>query len=132
MSQKLQQQFMQAVALHQQGKLQEAGAIYEAILKVLPRHPDALHLLGVIAAQTGQHQRASDLIAKAIAINPGNAGYYSNRGNALLALKQYAAAIDCYDQAIKLQPDFAGYLTADARKICRCACQLSAGNQHPA
>ena len=107
MSQKLQQQFMQAVALHQQGKLQEAGAIYEAILKVLPRHPDALHLLGVIAAQTGNHQRAANLIAKAIAINPGNAGYYGNRGNALLALKQYAAAIDCYDQAIKLQPDFA-------------------------
>ena len=107
MSQKLQQQFMQAIALHQQGKLQEAGLLYEAVLKVLPRHPDALHLLGVVAAQTGNHQRAAELIAKAIAINPGNAGYYSNRGNALLAIKQYDVAIDCYDRAIKLQQDFA-------------------------
>ena len=101
-----QAQYIQAVTLHQQGRLKEAQAIYEALLAE-HGHPDVLHLLGVIAAQTGNHQRAADLIAKAIAINPGNAGYYSNRGNALLALKQYAAAIDCYDQAIKLQPDFA-------------------------
>jgi len=104
---KAQALFIQAVTLHQQGRLGEAQALYETLLKSNARHADALHLLGVIAAQTGQHQRAADLIAKAIAINPGNAGYYGNRGNTLLALKQYAAAIDCYDQAIKLQPDFA-------------------------
>jgi predicted O-linked N-acetylglucosamine transferase (SPINDLY family) len=102
-----QAQYIQAVTLHQQGRLNEAQAIYEALLADHPGHADVLHLLGVIAAQTGNHQRAADLIAKAIALNPGNAGYYANRGNALLALKQYAAAIDCYDQAIKLQPDFA-------------------------
>jgi len=104
---KAQALFIQAVTLHQQGRLGEAQALYETLLKSNARHADALHLLGVIAAQTGQHQRAADLIAKAIAINPGNAGYYSNRGNALLALKQYEAAIGCYDQAIRIQPDFA-------------------------
>ena len=107
MSQKLQQQFMQAVALHQQGKLQEAGAIYEAILKVLPRHPDALHLLGVVALQTGQYQRAADLIGKAIAINPKEVGYYINRGNALHALNQLESAVASFDRAVSLQPNIA-------------------------
>ena len=104
---KAQALFIQAVTLHQQGRLGEAQALYETLLKSNARHADALHLLGVVAAQTGNHQRAADLIAKAIAINPGNAGYFSNRGNALLALKQYEAAIGCYDQAIRIQPDFA-------------------------
>ena len=107
MSQKLQQQFMQAVALHQQGKLQEAGAIYEAVLKVLPRHPDALHLLGVVALQTGQYQRAADLIGKAIAINPKEVGYYINRGNALQALNQLEVAVASFDRALSLQPNIA-------------------------
>jgi predicted O-linked N-acetylglucosamine transferase (SPINDLY family) len=104
---KAQALFIQAVTLHQQGRLGEAQALYETLLKSNARHADALHLLGVVAAQAGNHQRAADLIAKAIAINPGNAGYYSNRGTALLALKQYEAAIGCYDQAIRIQPDFA-------------------------
>ena len=119
MSQKLQQQFMQAVALHQQGKLQEAGLLYEAVLKVLPRHPDALHLLGVVALQTGQYQRAADLIAKAIAINPANAVYHLNRGKALQSLHQLDAALASFSEAIKRQPDFAEAYFCCGNVLCK-------------
>ena len=40
--------FNEALVFHQKGMLKEAKAIYEQILKIQPRHFDALHLLGAI------------------------------------------------------------------------------------
>ena len=40
----------QAVEAHRAGKLEEAEALYRAILKDQPQHPDANHNLGVLAA----------------------------------------------------------------------------------
>ena len=37
------------LAHHQAGRLQKAEAIYQSILQNQPQHPDALHLLGLIA-----------------------------------------------------------------------------------
>ena len=53
--------FKQGLALHQQGKLAQAKAIYEQVLAKNPQHFDALHLLGVIAAQKliGPPQKAT-------------------------------------------------------------------------
>ena len=96
--------FQQAFAAHQKGVLTEAQALYEEILKKHPDHFDALHLLGVIAHQTGRPQLSLDLIDKAIKLNPNNAVYYSNRGNALKALNQLAPAIESYNRAIQLNP----------------------------
>ena len=95
------------LALHQQGKLLEAGAAYESVLKQNPSHFDALHLLGIIASQSNNHQLAGDLIAQAIALYPNNAAFYANRGIALQALKQFDAAVASYDKAISLKPDHA-------------------------
>ena len=43
---------------------------------------------------------------KAIALRPDYAEAYNNRGSALLALKQYQAALENYDKAIQLKPDY--------------------------
>ena len=102
-----QARFQQAMAAHQKGRLTEARDLYLEVLKSEPRHFDSLHLLGVIAYQTGNHQAALELIGEAIKINPGAAAFYSNRGNALLELHQPAAAIADYDKAIALKPDYA-------------------------
>jgi len=97
----------QALALHQQGQLALARAQYDVILTIQPNNAEALHLLGIIAYQTQNHQRAVDLIDQAVALSPDNAAYYSNRGLALHALNNFAAAIAGYDQAISISPDFA-------------------------
>jgi tetratricopeptide (TPR) repeat protein len=97
----------QANALHQRGQLEGARAIYEEVLKIQPRHFDALHLLGVIAAQSKDPQRAVDLIEKAIKINPHHAGTYCNRGTALQELGHSDAALASYDKAIALNPEYA-------------------------
>jgi predicted O-linked N-acetylglucosamine transferase (SPINDLY family) len=96
-----------AMALHQQGQLGQAEAIYRQLLKIDCRNADALHLLGVIAYQTGHHQSAVDMIGQAIEINSNVAIYYSNRGNAMKELKQFDAAVASYDKAIELKPDLA-------------------------
>ncbi len=96
----------QGLALQQQGKLAQARAIYESVLKANPRHFDSLHLLGVIEAQTGNHQAAVDMIGRAIAINPNEASAYFNRGSALMELQQLEAAVASYDQAIRIEANY--------------------------
>ena len=96
-----------AIGLHQRGQLNEARAIYERILQVNPAHPDALHLLGVVAYQQGRFGQAVELIDRAIVLSPANAALYANRGVALRELKQLDAAAADYDKAISLKPDYA-------------------------
>ncbi len=101
------QNIQEAISFHRLGKLGQAEAIYRQILGIYPRNADALHLLGVIANQTGHHQAAIDLINQAIEINPNDASYHSNRGNAQQKLKQFDAAVSSYERAIELKPDYA-------------------------
>jgi cytochrome c-type biogenesis protein CcmH/NrfG len=49
-----------AIGHHQAGRTQDAEQIYRQILQAEPNHPDALHLLGVIAAQVGKHEIAME------------------------------------------------------------------------
>lgn len=99
-----------AMAAHGQGQLDQAEALYRAILQAQPRHFDALHWLGVIALQRGQAQAAEQLIGQALTIDPNQPAAHSNRGNALLSLQQPEAALACYDRALALLPEFADAL----------------------
>ncbi|PRC90680.1 tetratricopeptide repeat protein [Solimicrobium silvestre] len=103
----VQAKLQQALSHHQHGQLAIAEALYLDILKTQPKQIDCLHLLGVIASQSMQHQKAVDLISQAIALSPNNPHFYSNRGLALKELNQLDAAIANYDRAIALSPDFA-------------------------
>jgi|HubBroStandDraft_1064217.scaffolds.fasta_scaffold00823_7 tetratricopeptide (TPR) repeat protein len=96
----------EAVTLHNQGRLQRAQRIYEEILTVEPRHFDALHLLGVVAAASADPSRAVDLIGRAIQLNPGSAMAHNNRGAALLDLGLWEAALVGFDRAIALKGDY--------------------------
>jgi hypothetical protein len=62
-----------ALQQHQHGHRNEAARLYQAILAVQPGHLEALHLLGAVAHQQGDHARAALLIGRAVAGNPNNA-----------------------------------------------------------
>ena len=96
-----------ALGFHQQGQFAPAQAIYERILERQPAHFDALHLLGVIAAQTREPARAVELISKALVLNPHNAVAHFNIGSALQELRRLDAALESYDRAIAIDPGFA-------------------------
>ncbi len=97
----------QAIAWHQKGDLLKAKAIYEKVLKAQPKNFDALHLLGLIAYQSGNFLLSVQLISQAIEINPTSPIPYSNIGLALKELKQFKAAVESYKRAIALKPDYA-------------------------
>lgn len=94
----------QAVELHQAGRLAEAEAIYRRILAQHPRHPDALHLLGLIAHQNGDPGAALAHIDAAIAVNDGVAEYHHNRGVVLLRLGRAPDAERSFRHALQLKP----------------------------
>jgi tetratricopeptide (TPR) repeat protein len=92
---------------HQRGFLAAAAQVYESILASDPRHPDALHLLGLVSYQGGNAPRALELIGAAIALDPGVATYHANLGEVHRALGDYAKAAASCQQALRIQPGFA-------------------------
>ncbi len=101
----------QAVAHHQAGRLAQAEALYELILVEQPGHFDALHLLGVVASNRGDPQRALLLLERAIQIDAGNAAAHFNRGTALQSLGRWQEALACYERAVLIEPRFADALS---------------------
>jgi predicted O-linked N-acetylglucosamine transferase (SPINDLY family) len=95
-----------ALAHHQAGRLGEAKAIYDQILRANPRHSDALHFLGLLACQIRQHDAGITLMRESIAIYP-NSIYFNNLGNALREHGRLNQAIDAYRQAVALNADYA-------------------------
>ncbi len=93
-----------AVRHHQAGQLDMAGAIYRQILQQQPGHPDALHLLGAIYLQNGNHAAAAELIGKAIAVAPNSPDFHANYGEALRSLGRDEEAIAACGKAIALNP----------------------------
>jgi len=92
----------QAVALHQQGALAAAEALYRRVLAAAPRQASALHLLGVLAGQRGRPQEAIALIGEAIAEAPNEAVFHANLGRACKAAERPTEALASFDRAIAL------------------------------
>ena len=99
-----------AFALHQQGQLDQAQALYQEILQSQPQHFDALQLLASIALQRHDLITAVTLLEQALNIDPNQAGALNNLGNALLLLQNLEAALHSYDRALAQKPDFADAL----------------------
>jgi protein O-GlcNAc transferase len=97
----------QAREYHLAGQLSEAEAIYRQILAREPACAEALHWLGVLAAQCGQLGQAAALIEQAIHINPTSPDYHNNLGEALRATNRFDEAVSAYQRALALRPDFA-------------------------
>jgi tetratricopeptide (TPR) repeat protein len=104
-SQNLQHMMDSALQHHRNGRLSEAEQIYRQILAVNPRHPDCLHLLGMIAYQAGDLETAADLIRKAIAIHDTGTSYYVNLGTVLQAQGKLDEAVALYRHALTLKPN---------------------------
>jgi tetratricopeptide (TPR) repeat protein len=96
-----------ALEHHRRGALADAARIYETLLAAEPGHPDALHLLGVVALQQGRLGQAVELIGRAIGIRPDVAAYHANLGEAYRALGRVAEAADSCRTALRLQPNYA-------------------------
>jgi len=104
----LQQAIELAVQHHTAGELSKAESIYQQILKSDPNHPVALHLLGMVANQSGKNDIAVDFIKKALALRPDYVEAHNNLGNVLVDVGKLDDAVTSYQKVLEFEPDLAG------------------------
>jgi predicted O-linked N-acetylglucosamine transferase (SPINDLY family) len=92
----------QGFAMQRQGRRSEAWALYEKALRLQPAHFYALQLLGSLALDAGEPQRACDLMARSILIEPRSGVAYLNQGVAQTRLGRHRAALASFDTAVAL------------------------------
>lgn len=66
----------QAVNLHKENKLVLAAKNYQAVLKINPNQPDALHNLGLILQGTEKRELSKKLFEKAVNVLPSEPQYW--------------------------------------------------------
>lgn len=98
------QALAQGLAHHRGGKLTQAEHFYQAILKTLPEHADALHLLGALRHQQGRHEEGLTLVEQAMVVNPDQSFYHNTHGRLLLSLNRADEAVADFQKAVALDP----------------------------
>ena len=87
---------------HRAGRTAEAERLYRDVLDASPGHPDALHLLGVIALQSGRAEEAVDRIGQAVAGDGSSPLFHANLGHALHACGRQREAALSFARALTL------------------------------
>ena len=96
-----------AIEHHNAGRLVEAEEIYTQILAALPNQHDALHLLGLIAHEQENYEKAAELIERAVTFAPEVGEMHGNLALALQDLGRLDEAMARFQTALALNPDFA-------------------------
>lgn len=96
-----------AMSQHQAGQLSQAAALYKKILQLQANHPDALHLLGLVAKQQGDHVTAIKLMTKSLSVKPDYVEAHVNMGATMQEQEKFQEAAACYRKALALKPNYA-------------------------
>ncbi len=93
-----------AAALHRDGKLADAIATYDAILKDDPRDAQALHYSGVAHYQSGNLKEAFERLRASVNLDADKPDAWSNLGLVLQAIGHKRAAVETFERASRLDP----------------------------
>ena len=96
----------QAVAAHQEGKLEEAEINYRKVLALNPDHIVAHGNLGSILLKLGRLEEAELSYKKAIKLNPEYSVAHNNLGSLLYDLGRLVQAEESYKKALEFKSDF--------------------------
>ena len=99
------QALREAMALHAAGRVAEAAAIYDRVLKRAPRDGNALNLAGIAARQMGDLPRALEHGRRAVQGSPGSAIFRANYGASLAAAGRLGEAIAAFRAALAARPE---------------------------
>jgi tetratricopeptide (TPR) repeat protein len=123
----------EGMAEQQNSRLDRAEACYRAVLQRAPGHPDAQHLLGLIAHQKHRSEEALRLIRGAVEAKPAVAMFRLNLAAVLQALARNDEAAESYGQGLALDPKALwarlnlGGLLLDARRYDEAASTFRGG-----
>lgn len=129
------------VALHRQGKLNEAEEIYHSVLNLDPSNPQILYLLGDIATRRGNNGLAINLLTVSLQHDPTNKSALINLGCALKAEQFNDQAKGAWERALALGEDdeilsniatlYADSFEAEkALELCNRSLALNPANPH--
>lgn len=91
-------------ALRERGRNPEAITLYEKALELLPDDPTFLMALGLAHFDNGDPVRASDVLRRALTIEPTNSLAWSNYGRARAAAGDPTGAMTAYLRATEADP----------------------------
>jgi predicted O-linked N-acetylglucosamine transferase (SPINDLY family) len=111
-------QVQQALELLHRGRLPEADALLRQVLHRQPADFNALNLLGHLALRQSNHAQAAKYLAAAAAVNPANASVRCNLAVTALALGRPVEALECCDQALRIDGGLAEAHSNRGNALC--------------
>ncbi len=93
-----------ALQLHQQGLLAQAEVLYQQVLRLQPKHPDALHYLALLCYQSERLTQAKSLYETALTVAPNNIDLMQHFAICLRDLGDFEQAFQLLQQAYQMAP----------------------------
>ena len=92
---------------HGAGNLREAEKLARRVLDAVPNQPDALHLLAIVARESGRSDLAIELYRRLLRRHPAIPIAHNSLGNLLQERDRWQEAIACYEAALAHDPRYA-------------------------
>lgn len=110
-----------AVTQHKSGNLPAAEILYRKLLRSNPKNVGGLNGLGLIAIKFNHLDLAHQFLSRSLQISPNLGRSHRYLGALYSARQDHERAIDCYEMALRLDPDdtHARQLIVQARKDFR-------------
>jgi len=93
-----------AMQAHRAGQLDQAGQLYQQVLRANPSHHAAMVMLAQVFLAKRQTKQAIELIEQALTISPDHAGYLFQLASAQLASNRIAPALASIERSVQLEP----------------------------
>ncbi|WP_051334571.1 tetratricopeptide repeat protein [Bradyrhizobium sp. Ai1a-2] len=106
-----------ALELYRGGQFDSAEVLFETVASEPAVRPRIQHIRGLIALQSGEDERALDLLEEVIQLDPSDGEAHANLGVLLLKARQNPQALAAFAAALTLQPDNAAALLGLARAL---------------
>jgi predicted TPR repeat methyltransferase len=91
-----------AVSHHRTGRLADAEALYEAVLRHQPERVEVLNFLGILRHQCDRLEDAARLFARVVQLAPASDGAWNNLGNVLIGLGRLDDAAAAFKSSLEL------------------------------
>lgn len=95
----------QALALFQQQRYAEAKRVFHEICRIDESDFESWCYLGMLHAMEGEPDLAEQCLLRSVAIQPNSAIAHYNLARLREAKRDYAGAVEGYEQALRLRPD---------------------------
>jgi len=96
---------VRGLALHQQGKTEEALQSFEQSIKMDPAADKAWFSKALTLERSGRVDEAIKCYDEVLRLNPASHEAWFNKGNAQVSLNRMTEALNCYKESMRIKPD---------------------------